>query len=231
MLYEPISSKKNYEKVIEQIISMLKQKKLKAGDRLDSIEQLAKNFGVSRSVIREALSGLKGMGIVHIQHGEGTFIADFNADSISLPITTALLMKKEDIKELMEVRKILEVGAVRLAAQHRTHEDLVQIDQAIVDMKTNQLDEKSDYHFHFLITKSSRNKMLMNLLQSISKMMIETIRDAQEIILESENNKNLLINEHELIFKAIKNKQPEQAATYMIQHLESVEKSLSPYIN
>ena len=231
MLYEPISSKKNYEKVIEQIISMLKQKKLKAGDRLDSIEKLAKNFGVSRSVIREALSGLKAMGLVHIQHGEGTFIADFNANSISLPITTALLMKKEDIKELIEVRKILEVGAVRLAALHHTKEDIIQIDQAILDMKSNQLDEKTDYHFHLLIIKSSKNKMLMNLLQSISKMMIETIRDAQEIILESEEKKKSLINEHELIYEAIKKKQPEQAAKYMMQHLENVEKSLSPYIH
>src|SRR5690625_3079677 len=231
MLYEPINTKKNYEKIIDQIIEMIKRKQLQPGDKLDSIEKLAAQFHVSRSVIREALSGLRTMGLVHIRQGEGTFIADFHASSISLPITTALLMKKENIIELLEVRKILEAGAVRLAALHRTDEDILELKKALLGMKENQLNEKKDYDFHYLIVKASRNTMLINLLRSISEIMIETIRDAQKIILESEINEKKLIKEHELIFKAIKHNQPDQAEKHMLIHLEGVEKSLSPYIN
>lgn len=230
MIYEPIRTRKNYEIVIDQIIAMLKNKQLQPGDRLDSIEKLAKHFDVSRSVIREALSGLKAMGLVHVQQGEGTFIADFNATSISLPVTTALLMKKEDVKELLEVRKILEAGSVRLAALHHTEEDIRLIEEALLEMKNSKLDEKADYHFHYLIVKASQNKMLINLLRNISDIMLETIRDAQKIILESEKNTKVLVTEHERIYKAIKNKQPEQAEKYMLRHLEGVEKFLSPYL-
>lgn len=232
MQYEPIKRKKNYEVVMEQIISMIRSKHLQPGEKLDSIEKLSHYFNVSRSVIREALSGLKAMGLVDIQQGEGTFIADFKASSISLPVTTALLMKKEDIKELFQVRKILEVGAVRLAAHNCSEENMIQIKQVLIEMKkNNKLDEEADFNFHYQIVRASQNMMLINLLSSISEIMIETIRDAQKIMFDSEINEIKLIKEHELIYEAIKNKLPDQAEKYMLSHLEGVERSLAPYIN
>ena len=85
MVYKPIQRKKSYEKVIDQIVQMIKNKQLKPGDKLDSIENLATQFEVSRSVIREALSGLRAMELIDIQQGEGTFIKNFNASSIAKP--------------------------------------------------------------------------------------------------------------------------------------------------
>ncbi|MEI3604138.1 FadR/GntR family transcriptional regulator [Pseudogracilibacillus sp. SE30717A] len=231
MEYTAINTKKSYEKIIDHIVSMIKKGQLQPGERLESIEKLASNFGVSRSVIREALTGLRMMGLVHIQHGEGTFIANFNHASLSIPVTASIIMKKEDIKELLEVRKILESGAVRLAALHHTQEDIQKIEQAIDEMKNNQLDETADYHFHYLIIQASQNKMLMSLLESISKIMIETIHDAQKIILNKEETAEPLIKDHELIYQAIINKQPDQAEKYMLQHLKRVETFLEPYIN
>lgn len=229
MQFERVKAKKNYEVIMDQIIAMIKTKKLQPGEKLDSIEKLAQQFSVSRSAVREALSGLKAIGLVHIQQGEGTFIADFNASSIALPITTALLMKKEDIKELFEVRKILEVGAVQLAALHHSAIDLQEIERAFTAMNHREkLNEEADFNFHYEIVKASHNTMLVNLLSSISEIMIETIRDAQQIMLTSEQK---LIDEHEQIFEAIKNRQPELAAQYMLDHLEGVEKSLAPYLN
>ncbi len=231
MEYTTINSKTSYEKVIDHIILMVKSGKLAPGDRLESIEKLAEKFGVSRSVIREALTGLRMMGLVQIQHGEGTFIADSTHTSFSLPLTTMLFMKKEDIKELLEVRKILEAGAVRLAASYRTTEDLQKLEQVLKEMKNNQLNEKADYQFHYLIIQASQNKMLRNLLQSISDVMIETIHDAQKIILQEEETSESLIKDHELIYQAIKHQQPNQAENHMLQHIEKVEQFLDPYIN
>lgn len=231
MAYEPIKTKKNYEMVIDQIISMIQTKQLLPGEKLDSIETLANNFNVSKSVIREAFIGLSSMGLVRIQQGEGTFIANFQSSMGALPITTALLMKREDIKELFEVRKILEVGAVRLAAIHHSDQDIIRIEKSLHDMtRSGSLDEKNDFDFHFSIVLASQNKVLKNLLTSISDIMIETIYDAQKIILASNNNELKLIKEHELIYKAIKSRQPDQAEKHMLAHLLGVEKSLAPYI-
>ncbi|HLR71043.1 MAG TPA: FadR/GntR family transcriptional regulator [Pseudogracilibacillus sp.] len=230
MVYKPIQRKKSYEKVIDQIVQMIKNKQLKPGDKLDSIENLATQFEVSRSVIREALSGLRAMELIDIQQGEGTFIKNFNASSIALPITTALLMKKEHIQELLTVRKILEGGAARLAAQNHSEEDIIQLKNLLQEMKNNKLNEDMDYRFHYLIVKASKNNMLMNLLRSISDIMIETIRDAQQIILESEENTVRLVQEHERILEAIIRKQPIQAEKCMFDHLDGIEKFLSPYL-
>lgn len=226
-----IPSKKNYEIVMERLIELIRSNNLKPGDKLDSIEKLSNDFGVSRSVVREALSGLKAMGVVSIQQGEGTFISNFKPTSFAIAPVTALLMKKEDIKELLEVREILEVGAVRLAAVNRTDEDLVQIENALSMMKENRIDEQSDYAFHYHVVLASKNNILVQMLQNISELMIETIRDTQKVILEIDSNMNELVKEHQLIFEAITQKQPDLAEKHMTNHLKNVKNSLAPFID
>lgn len=232
-MIKPIKVQKNYEAVMEQIINTIREKDLLPGDQLDSIEKLSQRLGVSRSVVREALASLKAMGLVNIVQGEGTFIADFDENSVSIPVTTGLLMNKEHIKELFEVRRILEIGAVKLAAHHRTTNDLADMKSVLDEMngETTYINEKNDYLFHYAIIKASHNKMLESLLKSISDIMIETIYDAQQIILSSEVEGKRLVKEHMLIFEAIKKQDASLASTYMLEHLEGVEKSLEPYIN
>jgi len=223
-MIKPIKTRKSYEAVIEQIIDFIRHKKLLPGDKLDSIDILANRFGVSRSVVREALTSLRAMGLIHIVQGEGTFIKDFDAASISIPVTSGLLMKKENVKELFEVRKILEVGAVELAAITRTANDVEKMKLALDAMKenTNSLNEKTDYHFHYEIVKATKNDMLLHLLRSISEIMMETMQDAHMVIFQEEENGNRLIREHELIFESIKKQDPELAKKTMLEHLDGV---------
>lgn len=230
MTKQTIQTKKNYEILMDRLIDMIKSRNLKPGDKLDSIEKLATQFGVSRSVVREALSGLKAMGLVHIQQGEGTYIAKFDPATFTLSKTTALIMKKEDIKELLEVRKILEVGAVRLAAIKLTDEELKHINTTLNKMRNiTELNEKVDYEFHYKIVRASHNKVLIHLLQSISELMIETIRNTLQVT-SSEADKRKFLKDHERIFSAIYNRDPHLAEKYMLEHLTNVEQSLSPYI-
>jgi len=230
MTKQTIQTKKNYEILMDRLIDMIKSRNLKPGDKLDSIEKLATQFGVSRSVVREALSGLKAMGLVHIQQGEGTYIAKFDPATFTFSKTTALIMKKEDIKELLEVRKILEVGAVRLAAIKRTDEELKHINTTLNKMRNiTELNEKVDYEFHYKIVRASHNKVLIHLLQSISELMIETIRNTLQVT-SSEADKRKFLKDHERIFSAIYNRDPHLAEKYMLEHLTNVEQSLSPYI-
>lgn len=230
---KPIRVRKHYEEVMEQLIHLIRTKTLLPGDKLDSIDTLAANFNVSRSVIREALTSLRAMGLIHIVQGEGTFINNFDAASVSIPVTSGLLMKKENMKELFEVRKILEVGAVELAAINRTEDDLTLMQQALDAMavENDGLNEKTDYYFHFTIVKASKNDMLLHLLRSISEIMMETMHDAQQIIFNEEDNGQRLSDEHKQIFHAIQNQEVSLAKKAMTQHLQGVEKSLSNYIS
>lgn len=234
MKFEQIKVKKTYEKVSESILAMIKQGSLQPGDRLESIEQLAKSFGVSRSAVREALSGLRTMGIVTMRQGEGTYVKEFDSFKYSLPVSTAFLMKHEDVKELYALRKILEAGAAELAAEHRSEQDLVAMEKAIEAMKrakgAGENGEKADIRFHLTIAKASANSMLMNLMNDISDIMTETITETRRLLIHTEDRASALIAEHKLIFKAIKEQQPEKARKHMFNHLEEVEKTLFKYI-
>ncbi|MEH6858320.1 GntR family transcriptional regulator, partial [Priestia megaterium] len=92
MEYKRIKPKKIYEEVAETLLENIKEGSLKPGDRLDSVQQLAENFQVGRSAIREALSALRAMGLLEMKQGEGTFVREFNSDMLSLPVTSAVLM-------------------------------------------------------------------------------------------------------------------------------------------
>lgn len=232
--YQPIRARKIYEEVSDSILSRLKSGYLKPGDKLESVEQLAKHFNVSRSAVREALSGLRAMGVVEMRQGEGTYITHFDASRFSLPAATALLMKREDMRDLTQVRKILEVGVVGLAASSYKDEDLIPMEDALQAMKNAQgkeeLGEKADLAFHLAIAKATHNQMLIHLLQSVSGIMIELMRETRRLILYTEEGNVKLFKEHQLIYEAIKDRNSELAQKHMMDHLVAVDNVISRYI-
>lgn len=235
MKYEPIQVKKTYEKIAELIIDKIKNGELQPGDRLDSIEQLSKNFGVSRSAVREALSGLRAMGLVKMRQGEGTYIKELDSFNFTLPVSTAFLMKREDVRELYELRKILEVGAAGLAAKYRDDDDVNSMKEALEIMKLaegkGKSGERADLSFHLIIAEATRNKMLINLMNNVSDILAETITETRRLLLHTDDRAEVLIAEHELIFNAIKQQQSDLARKYMFDHLAAVEKLLFKYID
>ena len=234
MEIKPIRTRKIYEEVTDSILEMIKSGQFKTGDKLDSVEQLAKSFNVGRSAIREALSGLRAMGLVEMRQGEGTYITSFDASKFSLPLSSALLMKREDIKELSEVRKILEVGAVASASINHADEDLMAMEEALNAMKEakgqGEIGEKADLDFHLAIAHATHNKMLINLMSSVSEIMVESMRETRQLLLYSEEMMASLVEEHQLIYQAIKARNIEEAQKNMLNHLIGVEKVLSHYI-
>lgn len=229
-----IQIKKIYEEVADALITMIKNGELKPGDKLDSVEQLAKSFDVSRSAVREALSGLRAMGLVVMRQGEGTFVTQFDASNFSLPVNAGLLMKIEDIKELYEVRKILEVGAARSAAIHHKEEDLIPLQEAIGEMEhaknNGEIGEDADMRFHLAVANATHNEILIHLMRSVSEVMISVLRETREVLIYSEKKTESLINEHQMIYDAIKAREPEKAYRFMLDHLCNVEKSLEKYM-
>lgn len=233
MAYKTIQTKKIYEEVTDSLLSMLRNGEFKPGDKLDSVEQMAKNFNVGRSAIREALSGLRALGVVEMRQGEGTYITQFDASKFSMPVEAALLMKREDIKELSEVRKILEVGAAGSAAVNYLTQDLQAVENALEMMEEaechGELGEKADLEFHLAIANATHNRMLINLMSSVSDLMVESMRETRYLLLYSENRMTSLLEEHQLIYRAIKERKPEKAQSYMLNHLIGVEKVLNKH--
>lgn len=234
MQYKKIKAKKIYEEVAEALHEMIRTGVLQPGDRLDSVQQLSDNFQVSRSAVREALSALKAMGLVDIKQGEGTFVKSFDAHQMVFPLSTAILMNKEDIANLLEVRKIIEVGTVSSAARNRTNEDITKIQGILEEMKLSQeseeLGEKVDFEFHTAISTASHNPLLSIFLDQVSGLMFETMKETRRIWLYSkQTTREKLFQEHTMIYDFIVEQDEEKAKQAMLSHLENVENILIKY--
>lgn len=234
MKYKKIKQKKLYEEVSEAIHEMIKSGALRPGDKLDSVQQLAENFQVGRSAIREALSALRAMGLVEMKQGEGTYIKQFNANDIEFSISSAVLMNKLDVVHLLEVRKILEVGVVGVAAKNRTDEDIVHLQCVLNEMKRafdqEKKQEKFDILFHTGIANATHNPMLCKLMENVSDMMQINMKETRRIWLYSkEKTVEQIYQDHLQIFKAIINQDDKLAESSMWDHITVVEKNLEPY--
>ncbi len=232
--YTQIKQKKLYEKVAEAIHEMIRSGQLKPGDKLDSVQQLAENFQVGRSAIREALSALRAMGLVEMKQGEGTYVKGFSSEQIAFPLSTAILMNKHDVKNLLEVRKIIEAGTAASASKNRTMKNLQEMEQALKDMQQafgdEQLGEKADVQFHLVIANASQNELLASLLDHVSGLLQETIKETRRLWLYSnETTTEKLYEEHKNIYEAILSQDEEKARAMMLEHLDNVEVVLEKY--
>lgn len=235
MEYKKIKQKKIYEEVAEALLEMIKSGQLKPGDRLDSVEQLATSFQVGRSAIREALSALRAMGLIEIKHGEGTFVKSFDANQLFFPLSIAVLMNREDVTHLLEVRKILESGNIVLAARNRDEKDLRELENILQEMKAEQgngeIGEKADYRFHKAIATATHNPLLSALLEQVSGLMMETQRETRRIgLFSQQKTSERLYEEHARIYAAIESRDEEEAQRAMLEHLIDVEKLLKSYL-
>ncbi|MTI83819.1 MAG: FadR family transcriptional regulator [Firmicutes bacterium] len=229
MDFKPIKTKKIYQEIIEQIKAMISDGTLCPGDRLMSERELAERMQVGRSAVREAFRVMEAMGIIKIRPGEGTFIAENAAESLVKSFSSVLLAGGDDItaRELMELRKILEVESAAMAARRCSPEQLEAIDHALQqmqhDLEEGNLGEEADMKFHFAIAEAARNSILLKLMNTISDTMGRVLAAARHELYRDPAKPTLLLREHHDIFAAIKNADPNAARQSMLKHLAGVE--------
>ncbi|KHF28372.1 HTH-type transcriptional regulator LutR [Anoxybacillus sp. BCO1] len=171
-----------------------------------------------------------------MKQGEGTYVREFDPAMLSFPISAAVLMNKEDVAHLLEVRKLLEVGAAGVAAKRRTDEDLRAMQSALTQMREaigdEELGEKADFLFHMAIASATKNPLLVSLMNNVSGMMMETMRETRRIwLFAKQATTEQLLEDHIAIFEAIREQNAELAQERMKDHLGHVEKVLSDYIS
>ncbi|AJD90377.1 GntR family transcriptional regulator [Jeotgalibacillus malaysiensis] len=230
MAFKQVQTKKISEVIREQLEEMIRRGDFKPGERLDSVEKLAKEFNVSRSAVREALSALRAVGLITIRQGEGTFINKFDFSELIAPVAETFISKQEML-ELFEVRKILEAGAAKLAAENRTDEQLAEMKNALVEMDAaegNQdLGEKADVKFHLAIAESSGNNLLKDMMHQMAETLGKTMYESRRIALFADQEQfHRLQVEHKAIFEAVSSRDGEEAERAMLEHLRNVEQTL-----
>lgn len=223
-----LERKKLYEEIAEIITEKIKSGEYSQGDKLPSIQALSKEYGVGQASIREALNALRVIGLLEIKHGEGTFV---KAIEVSTYTPEMALYDKEDIKDLLEVRKVLEIGSVRAAAKYRNEQQLQAIYIALKQMEqamhNKEIGEESDLNFHLSIAEASNNKLLKHMLIEVSDKIKTVMKETRQIwLFNEEKSIEKLFNEHTEIFLAIKNRDIKLSEKKMLKHLEDVEEVL-----
>lgn len=224
MNVQKISVKKVSDSVVEQIEKLIKDGTFQSGEKLPSVREMCEMFGVGRSAIRDAIIILKGKGTVDVRQGEGTYIRRF--DSSKMFSNYLISPENDDIRELDQVRKMLEPGIARMAALFRTEKQLMEMEKLISRRCANGWED--DYLFHMTIAKASGNQIIFQLMQFISTTTKKHMNDFHQYIQQNLPTLNEINKQHEEIFFAIRAMDEELALTKMTEHLEYVEGILLP---
>lgn len=224
----PISPRETVvDAIVRALVQHIADNRLQAGDRLPSERTLVEMLGASRLPIREALSVLKGLGIIEAQHGRGFFVrqldpaAVFGMLSPLLKIQTAM-----DQQHLLEARLALEMDIAGLAAVHRNGENLAVLNTEL-DAMRDSIRNRTEYvahdkAFHRELARATGNPVFSVFMASITDLLAELHdRFRDDLAFRQE-----AIAEHEKIVRAVREADAETARTTMKNHLTNAFKRL-----
>lgn len=220
--------------IVEWLNEEIRSLRLKPGDKLPSEKQLGEQFGVSRSVVREALSQLKSEGIINSQQGRGVFVNERGSrQTFRLDVTA--LNDAEGLEHVIELLVTLEAAAARYAAVRHTPDDLKRIKQALVGMEyaivNDRLGDEEDYSFHQAIVDSTKNPHFRMLNEYLERHVRRLIRQARtNTAANYQNLVQAVQDEHKAIVKAIEDRDPAAAALAAETHLRNAAKRLNKYL-
>lgn len=222
------------QQVEDQIKAAILSGALRGGDRLPGEVELARQFEVSRTTVREALRSLSTQNLIVKTPGAGGGSFVRSADHSSLRSTLVdsvhnlLALGSIAFEEVAIVRQHLEVPAVRLAAVNRTEEDLQELHEILDLQKSISVDDRSvpalDERFHGAIARASGNRVLASF---VSALHIET-EPVHYLDLSPEVGRTT-VRQHQQIVRAIANQDPDAGEQAMIEHLTYLREHLLVY--
>lgn len=219
MPIEPIRRSNVSDEVFEQLKHLISSGEWKPGEKIQSENDLAKTFHVSRVSIRAALNRLSALGLVVSRQGEGTFVGEVTAESCMSSLLPMLVMDRDQLLDVYEFRRIIDVGSAKLAALNADETDVNALEENVRAMQSAEYGVQEfarlDVDFHFLLAKASKNSVMLKVYSII-----------MEILLTEQTKQHRLfgpsggLKYHPLILDAVKKRDGMEAARVMELHLE-----------
>lgn len=208
-----------YGQILERIVSG----DLQEGDKLPSENEIARSFGVSRPVIREALTRLQADGLVYSRQGAGSFVKSRPPEGL---IKFADASDVAGLLKCFEARLPFEGAAASLAAQRATAPDIALIEKSLhvleAALASDGIADNADYDFHMAIAKATGNEFFVSIMSSLHTSMISGIQVALKITKRGSKERLAKVcEEHRAIFDAIATGDPEAADLAMRYHVHS----------
>lgn len=227
-LPSPIERPRLSDTIYGQLLEEIMAGRFSAGDRLPTENQLAQRFSVSRPVVREALQRLQSDGIVIARQGSGTYVQRSPSQRVAELTSEHSL---HEVLQVMELRMALEELSAKLAARHRTEEQVRVIEharQALHDVfGQGPAAKQADYAFHHAIAVASGNGLLVQALDQLSERVIGAMNVTLTLTRDASQQRRVrVLDEHDRIVHAIRLGDAESAGIAMRYHLDQARNRL-----
>ena len=221
-----IKSEKVHAQVYEQLKALLLAGHWRAGDKIPSEAELCRMTGVSRVSVRTALKSLIAQGFLVSKQGEGTFVVDVTVDMSMDVLVPIIGLDKRNILEVLEYRKILEVGIVPLIFENLSEESLAYLEINLLELEQTPEDEiaritELDLEFHRMLCRISANSLIIKVNQILGNLFRKSMEDVV-VALGNQTGREY----HRKIFEAIKEGDQQKTEAIVLEHIENTIESI-----
>ena len=202
---------------------------LQAGDSLPGSGELAETLGVSVPVVREAIAGLAAIGVIKRRQGKESVVAVPGSSDMSRLLSLRIRGSNVGEEKLQEFREVLEVGNARLAARHRTDEDLVALETAMDNLRKSggvpRLHD-ADVAFHAVVGSSAHNDLCKLTLDALEPLLKSLRLRVWQGWVQVGGDLESIVEAHAKILDAIRAGDETGAAEAMLAHLDQARRGL-----
>jgi len=226
-VYKTVRAARLYEQIVGQIEDSIRKGLLKPGDQLPPERELAQQFGVSRTAVREAVRALHEKQLVEAYSGRGTFVTTGHSSAIRRSLGSLLKNgRTKSTAYLLEVREMLEPEIAALAATRIEEQGLAALQDAVVVMDRSYDDPdafvEADLDFHLALAEAAGNPVILSLLDSI----VDLLREQRTRICLARGGPERGQAHHKNILKAVKARDPDKTRAAMRAHMKQVREDL-----
>lgn len=211
------------DQVADVIAARIRAGRLVVGDKLPTEATLVDQFSVSRTVVREALSRLKSLGLVESRQGSGVYVKEIGFSPLNFDAKS--VASRQAVIQMVEVRRALEAEVAGLAAQRRTKADVKHIHKSIADLEKAVMDGgdgvNEDIEYHLAIARAARNPFLMGTLQYLGQFLQGATRVTRANEARRDDFARQVRDEHALIGKAIEAGDADAARRAAASHMDN----------
>lgn len=217
----PVRNDRLSDKIVNQIINMIRDGSLKPGDKLPNEALLSEQFGVSRGILREALTQLQAQGYIRRKPKDGTYIQD-NIQGMLMNESVNEVLKKTTYSDLLDFRETLELKMVERVIERASDEEIEELFDGLGVAGNEEMQHNMDHYFHYKLAQASRNIFFMNFIDTYYDLISEIANKSSR----DQVRRDQIAEEHLAIAKAISERDKQAAKQAVLHHMRMVDKSV-----
>ena len=217
-LKESVGGQSIVNKIVDNITNAIINGELNPGDKIPTEAELSESMGVGRNSVREAIKVLEAYGVVHIKRAEGTFVSQEYDSKMIYPVLYGIILQKDSTKQIVELRKVIDVGLLQLAVDKLKSRELEKSQMEAIEHAMEELERQAnadtpqvknlfeaDVQFHMAIVGITENVMLQSICNYVDKITRRSWMATIDQIFEAGEAENFL-DMHRRIVKLLQDR-------------------------